>query len=499
MSETEKSLTAAASAEDENLSEAEIQAREKEERAKERARKKEQEALKKAIELSKKEAKNSAAKDKDKDRHGSNGSKEKGKSSSSGSGSGSNQDFSGLGAILVDGFNSLKDHLGGLQSSLTDGFASVNDNLGIGFETLYYGDGEEETRNADDVEKLDVMSDVTAAGSESPIPIVDEEGDGAVSSGPGNSCSSLASGPTNPFAGIQSMFAKLAKEIVTPSETSENVSPDLARLVNEHCLHPLSLEQFNALKRSYKRPGNCEQLQVPFVPEVIWNRLDSVFRGRDKAWQNIQEDVMAITTAVVQGLQGLDDVQVSAAPLLSSSASVIPAAVKDCLQDQGVRLNKVLIILMDALRMAGYVHRMGLTERRRETLKPKLPGDFKRLAGSSFAPSAGSLFGDIIDNVKQISETSKLSSQMDAAGKKQNSGGEKGNSAFRFSPYNLQRGRGRGFFANRRARGRGRGFRGSGRGNAFSPQPSTSTAGVMRQDQNPSSSQGFRGRGAQSK
>lgn len=126
--------------------------------------------------------------------------------------------------------------------------------------------------------------------------------------------------------------------------------------------------------------------------------------------------------------------------------------------------------MMEALGMPGYVHRMGLTGKRQEALKPKLPGDFKILPGSSFASSAGSLFGDIVDNVEQITETSKLSIQMDVAGRKHN-GRDRSNSS--------NRGRERGFFANRRARGRGRGFHGSDRGNSFSLSPQLRQWGML--------------------
>lgn len=202
---------------------------------------------------------------------------------------------------------------------------------------------------------------------------------------------------------------------------------------------------------------------------------------------------------MVQALQRLDDLQVAGSTLMSSAESSIPGGVLDALRSQAGALNKIILTLVDAVKMGGYLHRSGLTEKRREAMKPKLPGDFKRLAGSTFAPSAVSLFGDIVDNVKTISETAKLSNQMDAASKRPTSS-DRG--SYRFSPYNT-RGRGRGsggFLASRRARGRFRGSQGNGRGfqnhNSSFGSPNSSNA---RQDSNSPINQGFRGRGAPAK
>lgn len=443
-------------------------ASEKEERLKERERKKEQALIAKALEQSKKDAKKSSS---------ISGRGEREKSS----GSNGNSDLSSLSHILIDGFKGLRHEFGGLKSSLTEGFNSINENLEVGFESIYYGEGEDEnTGETSDVERP-LFPDVPASDPDAEIP-----------------ASPLADGP-NARQDVVSLFTKLANKIVVASETGESVSPDLAKLVNEHCIHPIPLEGFIQMKKGYRRPDNCDQMQVPTVPEVIWSRLDGSSRGRDKAWQSVQEDFLAIISAVVQALQRLDDLQVAWSTLLSSADGSVPGGVLDSLRSHGGALNKIILTLVDAVKMGGYLHRSGLTEKRREAMKPKLPGDFKRLAGATFAPSAASLFGNIVDNVKTISETSKLSNQMDAASKRPSSA-DRG--AFRFSPYN-NRGRGRGsngFLAARRARVRFRGSRGGGRG--FQGQNNnfgSPNSQMNRQDSNSPSNQGFRGRGAPAK
>lgn len=450
-------------------------ASEKEERLKERERKKEQALLDKALEQSRKDAKRTSSSS-----SSGKGEKEKQQSSSS-----SKSDISNLSHILIDGFKSLRHEFGGLKSSLTDGFSSINENLEYGFESIYYGDAEGDglgcTSDAGNTRENDTCDpDVSAT---------DPDADGAASP--------LAEDQTGRQE-IVSLFTKLANEIIVATETGESVSPDLAKLVNEHCIHPISLEGFIQMKKGYRRPQNCDQLQVPTIPEVIWSRLDGTSRGRDKAWQSVQDDFLAVITAIVQALQRLDDLQVAWSTLVASAEGSIPGGVLDALNSHGGALNKIILTLVDAVKMGGYLHRSGLTEKRREAMKPKLPGDFKRLVGSTFAPSAVSLFGNIVDNVKTISETSKLSNQMDAASKRPSSS-DRG--VFRYTPYN-NRGRGRGtggFLANRRARGRFRGSRGNGRGfhgqsNFGSPNPSGG-----RQESSQSNNQGFQGRGAPAK
>lgn len=99
----------------------------------------------------------------------------------------------------------------------------MNDNLGIGSETLYCGYNEEEVASeADDLTASHITSDVTLAGNKLLDPVPDDEEDVAPTSIGGRANPALSS--FNPFSGIQSLFAKLPSEIVSPSKTSEDVS-----------------------------------------------------------------------------------------------------------------------------------------------------------------------------------------------------------------------------------------------------------------------------------
>lgn len=71
----------------------------------------------------------------------------------------------------------------------------------------------------------------------------------------------------------------------------------------------------------------------------------------------------------------------------------------------------------DGCPQASWVHSLHWNYRK-ETLgaQAKLSGDFKRLAGSTYGHTKNSLFGNIVENVKQISDTAKFSSLMENLG-----------------------------------------------------------------------------------
>lgn len=259
---------------------------EKEEHLKERERKKEQALLDKALKQSTKDAKKS-----------SSGRGERERTSGLSSSFSSKSDISALSNILIDGFKGLRHEFRGLKSHPSEGFSSLNENLEYGFDSFYYEEPEHFGLGGTSV-GMNARENGDVLNSDVQAPDLDSECAGSPLA------ESLGGSP-----GIMSLFTKLASEIVMVSETGENVSPDLARLVNEHCIHPVSLEGFIQMKNSYKRPENCEQLQVPTVPEVIWNRLDGTSLGRDKASQSVQDDFLAVISAIVQALQRLGELQ----------------------------------------------------------------------------------------------------------------------------------------------------------------------------------------------
>lgn len=334
------------------------QLKEKEDRLRERERKKDQENLEKALEASRKEAPKSSS--------GST-SKEPRPSSSRASERDAfpyqdnlRSEFSSLGNILSTGFNSLRQEFLGLKSNLSEGFSSINGNLETGFEALYYRDDVEAEEREEPAFPLgNQTTSCFGLASDNVEAITETDGDDdVIVCGPASTCAVESEERT-----AVSLFAKLAGEIL-PSETSADVGADLARLVNEFCSRPLSLDEFNEMKKKYKRPGNCPQLQVPFVPEVIWSRLDGAFRGWDKAWQSVQEDFISITSAQIMVMQMLDDALVTCDVVMKTFITAFPVAVLDSVKELTGAVSKAILVMMDAAKMAGYLHRTGITERR---------------------------------------------------------------------------------------------------------------------------------------
>lgn len=111
--------------------------------------------------------------------------------------------------------------------------------------------------------------------------------------------------------------------------------------------------------------------RCPPVPEAIWVKVSNELKGRDKAAQKLHGDFLCFVFRMLKCLNKFH--------ALADSCPELQTPVEE---------------MTEALRLAGYIHRVGFIEARRETLKPDLPGEFKRLAGANFPPCPSSLFGD---------------------------------------------------------------------------------------------------------
>lgn len=370
--------------------------------------------------------------------------------------------------ILNRGFSELGGGLRDLRHSVDNQFSSLSDNLETNFNELwsagYDGGASGPIDDLEDEDKPPIFGTSIHANTSSSNRshqqehLLSENSDSDTEEG-------NKSKDNNAQANL-SFFAKLAESIKVPSDVSEDLDGELAALINLLFDKPPSLEEFLKIKEKIKRPGNCESLQVPPVPEAIWRKIPKDSKSKDVQWQKMHADFLAFAISV---LRGLDD--------LYKLLPVCPDA------------RPVVEHITEAFKIAGFIHRVGFVEHRRDALKPDLPGEYKRLAGANFPPCPSSLFGeDLVENVKQISEVSKLSDKISSAGKVKTSTPQQAN---RYHPY----ARGRGTFHNARGfRGRGRGGRGGYPFNTTNsnPTPSSSQAG---QSSNPRG-RGFRGRGA---
>lgn len=331
--------------------------------------------------------------------------------------------------ILNKGFASLGSDMQNLRSSLDTQMNSLSDSLENNFQELW---GFEED--------VDAWLDVDGSEAEPPPPtrfqfraeheLSDEDEDNEVldngNGGANPGAANLNIMHVDPCEG-ESFFARFNRSVQVPTGVGDDLDSNLAGLVNHIFEHPLNTEDFVRLKEGTLRPGNCTQLQVPPVPEAIWVKVSGELKGRDKATQKLHGDFLCLFKVL---------------RVLNKCHNLVSV----CPQLQGP-----VEELTEALRIAGYIHRIGLIKSRREVLKPDLPGEFKRLAGAAFPPCPSSLFGDnLVENVKSISEVARLSDKMAAVGKNKSSQ-QPGRG--RYHPY--ARGRPNSFRRGRGGRGRG--------------------------------------------
>lgn len=325
----------------------------------------------------------------------------------------------------------------GLKTSVTSELKEMSNQFeasleGYDWEEEDYEPGNEETP---DTARLDTGHDISE----------EEEGDI-----PQNEEKTETTGePSN--AG-QSIFSRLAQELQGPSNTAMNVDEDLATFINLVCSQPLRTDEFLKLKDSIKRPPNCTELQVPPVPEAIYVKLGEEVKSPDEYFQRLHGDILAFVIMIIRSLNDLNKL-----------IPVCPQIVKSVEE------------ITQSMKLFGIIHRNGFIEHRRKILRPHLPGDYKRLAGSSYPSCPSSLFGaELEDSIKSIDNIAKLANKIKDI---------KNPVQGRYQPY--QRGRGRDFRRGR-GRSRGRGWRGS-----------SSQDGQAGQSQNQTQKpQGFRGRGA---
>ena len=197
------------------------------------------------------------------------------------------------------------------------------------------------------------------------------------------------------------------KNVPPPQEKLGNkVDEDLSEIANRAFKKACTSEMFTSLvKDKYPRPANVEWVKTPEVPYNVYRRLSSDYKDKDKLLKQVQENFVPVASSLVHALDKLGSGD----------------------------LNGGLDILSDTLLGFGYAF-TSITDKRRFLIKPKLPDDYKGLISEDCPPTPANLLGDISENTKKISETDKITAQMDKHSK---SGKEKGkkNSNYKSKPY----------------------------------------------------------------
>ena len=180
-------------------------------------------------------------------------------------------------------------------------------------------------------------------------------------------------------------FFKSLNKIPPVERVGEEVNQDLAEGFDRFLRQPISEQEFKELKDKYIRPKNVEWVRTPEIPFNIWRRLGGEYKAKEKLLYHVQEQLCPVMNSLVYALDKLGDGD----------------------------LDGGLAILSDTASAFGYVFRNDLTDKRRTMLKAKLPDDFKILATEKCNPTPTNLLGDISENAKKVSETEKITSQMD--------------------------------------------------------------------------------------
>ena len=133
----------------------------------------------------------------------------------------------------------------------------------------------------------------------------------------------------------------------------------------------------------YGVPGNCTELAVPRVEDLVWDQLDMQTRTRDAALQGLQQRLLPGLTAVAQAMDAI------------------------VAKDEERHYECEVRTLSDAIRFIGATN-VDLCIKRRELIKPALNSEFKRICSAS-TPITDNLFGkNLPQQVKDIVETNRL-------------------------------------------------------------------------------------------
>ena len=198
------------------------------------------------------------------------------------------------------------------------------------------------------------------------------------------------------------------KNVPPPEEkVGDAVDSDLADIANRCFRKPFSADEFQKFKEKYVRPSNCDWIQAPEIPFNIYRRLSGEFKGTDSPLRVVQEHLVPVASSLVMALNRLGKGE----------------------------FQEGMDTLSETLNGLGYVFKANISEKRRSLLKPKLPEDFRVLVSDKCSPSPTNLLGDISENTKKISETDKITTQMDKSNKNKEKPAKKSNFQPRGKPY----------------------------------------------------------------
>ena len=194
---------------------------------------------------------------------------------------------------------------------------------------------------------------------------VDDENDSSDRSGEGQDGVALADPPREGADAMEdgelaepppkkpkqsTLFADIARDLKLEESPAPSLSEDLAMMVRMCAREKPSEEAAKLLQdkaAEYGVPGNCTELAVPRVEDLVWDQLDMQTRTRDAALQGLQQRLLRGLTAVAQAMDAIVS------------------------KDEERHFESEVRTLSDAIRFIGATN-VDLCIKRRELIKPAL-------------------------------------------------------------------------------------------------------------------------------
>ncbi len=211
--------------------------------------------------------------------------------------------------------------------------------------------------------------------------------------------SSLASGDSDPGNATDDLCDDLdtiARAVHAQFELDDDTGPPINASVRDMMEKLFRKTVPDAVMKNkmdmIKCPDNCEYLIVPKLNPEIWAVLKSGVRNREIRTQKLQRKIIKAITMVAHSLDSLTEHNLGR----NAKPADIPTLIKN--------LFGVIGILSSASQE--------LNQFRNDEIKPVLPQKFKPLCSSQH-PVTANLFGDdLAKSVKDLNETSRLSSNL---------------------------------------------------------------------------------------
>ena len=190
--------------------------------------------------------------------------------------------------------------------------------------------------------------------------------------------------PIEPSALLQ----HLGEDLETDEKTSNDVTQELAAIVNKRWGKHLSPEKLKAISEKYNRPANCKEMHPQIkVNKEVWSFLLSDKKSVDTKISNIQQTIQRVGCIVVDAANYL---------LMADMG------------DQQEAPSAVVTKLVDGIALLGHATN-DLSCLRRNALKAAVKPEYKALTSRAIDHSQYLFGSDFTKELKEAEESSKVS------------------------------------------------------------------------------------------